>query len=174
MCLSPVVHESPKKIYHGQWKTYMENMSYSLEDEESCDVTVTAGRFSIKAHKTVLQSVFTHFNFDFTHPMKENNKNDDVVKLKEMKEEVLTSFLIFAYSNVLTIDNNNVQDIFVAADYFLLPKLKLFCEELIIEQLSGSNVFGLRHLGQNYHSNNLVNKADKFIASNFVKSTSGE
>ena len=169
---SAVADESPKKIFHGEWTTYEKNMAYSLEDEESCDVTVTAGSFTVKAHKAVLQSVFPVLKLTFAHSMEETNNN--VVKIKGMKEDIVKSFLMFAYSNTLTIDNDNVQDFLIAADYFLMPTLKLFCAEFMTEQLSPENVFGVRHFAQHYHSIYLVNKTNKFIASNFVESTSGE
>ena len=172
MDFQSTVNESPKKMFYNGLKTYQKNVSYSLEDIESTDVTVTTGSFSMKAHKAVLQSVFPFLKLTFTHPMQESTTN--VVKVKEMKEEILKSLLMFAYSNVLIIDNNNVQEILVAADYFLMPKLKLFCEEFITEQIEPNNTFGVRQFGQRYDSNNLVNKADKTIASNFIESTSGE
>ena len=172
MALSAVVEMSPKKVFYGEWKIYEENLPYSMEDEQSTDVTVTTGSLSIKAHKAVLQSVFPVLKLTFTHPMNESNNN--IVKVKEMKDEILKSLLLFAYSNVLTIDNKNVKEILVAADFFLMPELKLFCEEFMIEQLEPYNVFEMCHFGELYHSITLVNIANRFIANNFVESTSGE
>ena len=114
--------DASQKIFHLDQSRFHE---FHVGDEFT-DVTVKVGKLSIRCHKGVLKHMSAYFNCKFNTLMK--GKNTDVVDLYGIDEESLTRFIEMAYSNQLTVDVNNVQQITFVADYFLIDKLKLFCE----------------------------------------------
>ena len=70
---------------------------------------------------------------------------------------------------IFLININNVQKVFVTADYLVMSELKLFCELFMIEELNFTNLFVLRSFGQHFHSGYLVNKAVKFNAATLAE-----
>ena len=136
------------------------------------DVTIKVRGLSMRCHKRVLEAMSPYFERKFNTHLKDNNTN--IVDLEADNEGGIKSLIEMAYSNQLIVNVNKVQDIVVAADYLLMDKPKLFCEEFLIEELDASNVFGFLHFGLLFNLRKLVVRADKFIACNFVECSSGD
>ena len=157
-----------KKIFHGTPNSYRQK--FRMGDNFS-NVIIKAGILSIRSHKCVLKTLSPYYQRMFTHPLKENN-TDVVVHKGQHDAGTIISLIDMAYSNQLTVDSSNVQDIIVAADYLRMDDLKLFCEEFMGQQLYTSNALGFHQFGEFFCFKNLLSRADKYIASNFVEITS--
>ena len=156
------ITDTSQKIFHlDQYRSH----GFEVGDEFS-DVTVKTGTTSIRCHKRVLEIMSPYFKGKFTTLLKDNNT--DVVDLGGIYKESFPSFIEMAYSNQLRVDVNNVQQVTLAADFLLMDKLKLFCEDFLIEQLHATNVFGFRNFSQKFGLFRLLVTADKLIASNFA------
>ena len=110
-----------------------------------CDVTLRVGSNNIPAHKVVLLTLSPYFWTKFTGPLSDENQR--IFKLKEVNYEATESLVQFAYTGELRVDINNVETLYAAANYFQIEKVKGFCEEFIVENLSTANVFGVQQLG---------------------------
>ena len=168
MDITQSVGDVSQKIFHVDQPQLNQ---FQIGDENS-DVTVRLGVVSMRCHKRVLESMSAYFKCKFNTTLEDNNTN--VVELEADDQESVKSLIEMAYSSQLSVDVNNVKDIAVAADYLLMDKLKLFCENFFIEELDSSKVFGFRHFGLDLCLPNLVIRADKFIASNFAECASGD
>ena len=136
------------------------------------DVTVQVGAVSMRCHKRVLENLSSFFKRKFTTSLIGNNA--DVVNIEGVEQRSISSLIEMAYSTQLVVDVNNIEDIVMAADFLLMKKLKLFCEEMLIEQLDNTNVFRFHHLGDRLCLSSLFTIADKFIVNIFAKSTTTE
>ena len=123
------------KVYHGDSLQHTV-MTTSREAQDSDDLTVSFGNFKMSLNKFILKSVSPYFKRMFHRRWKENASK--VVDCKSVDQAPLESLLKFSNSNTLKVDINNFQKILVAADYFLMCKLKLFCVEFLNENLDAS------------------------------------
>ena len=74
----------------------------------------------------------------------------------------------FAYTGELRVDINNVETLYTTANYFKIEKVKGFCEEFIIENLTTENVIGVNQLGDFFTSAALIDGSNTFISNHFV------
>ena len=152
------------EIYHGN--SFRLNCLQTLRlGDDQCDVTIKVGNSIIKAHKSVIRRAFPFFKLMFRSKFREMITN--YVEIQGIPEETFQVFLKLAYTDKLTVNINNVQLIYSAADYFYDEKLKSFCEEFLFEHLDVVNALEVRRLGLHYWSSSLVQETDIFIAKSF-------
>ena len=171
MSLTRGNHETQEKLYKGGSSHYAEFEEMRLNGT-LCDVTLRVGSLNIPVHRVVLAAIFTYFRLKFTQKIFEKNKK--VIKLKGVDEEAVLSLVKFAYTSELSVNVDNVQSLYAAADYFQIEKIKLFCKEFLIEQLDAENAFKVRELGERFLSDDLIEQANKVISKRFTEVTSSE
>ena len=180
------VDESTVKVYDCG-SDHLKDIDMTRVNDQNCDVTLRFGSQTKRAHKSVLASMFLYFERMFTHPLQENNTSvvdifvsnkkthpfeeniSGFASISRVDEDIIESFIRLAYTGTLTVDRNNVESVFIAADYFQNDDLKRFCEEFFVEQLDGSNALNFRKFGKCFHLVNLVKAADKVITRNFLE-----
>ena len=89
------------------------------------DVTIRIGCKDIQAHKVVLTEYFPYFQVMFSRQFTE--KNQKVIVLQGVDGDATASLINFAYSGNLLVHVNNVQSLYVAADFFDMENAKHFC-----------------------------------------------
>jgi speckle-type POZ protein len=111
-----------------------------FEDMTLSDVTFNIGERQFKAHKCILASNSQVFMAMFEHPTKENITNQVVIE--DIEPEVFQELLRFIYtgrlSSPLTLDTMATR-LFVAADKYLLDRLKSECEIHLLRRMSADN-----------------------------------
>ncbi|KAL5277585.1 hypothetical protein ACFFRR_002670 [Megaselia abdita] len=90
----------------------------------------------IKAHKIILISRSTFFKRMFECESLESKTN--VVKC-DFKSEIMKVVLIYLYSGKF--EGKELFEIYEAADYYDLTELKLFLENMLIQEMDCSNIF---------------------------------
>ena len=108
------------------------------------------------------------FNVSFLQTYVHSSIITGVVHICNNDEDIVQDFIRLAYTGKLTVDRNNVESVFIAADYFQSYDLKHFCEEFFFEQLDGTNALNFRKFGECFHLVKLVKSTDKVISSNFL------
>ena len=157
------------KIYKGG-PTNFAGLEILRLSGKFCNVILRVGTHDVAAHKVVLLTLSPYFWTMFTGPLSDENKR--IFELKGVNDEATASLVQFAYTGELCVDVNNVQSLYTAANFFQIEKVKVFCEEFLVENLEIENAFGVHHLGEFFTSVALSERVNTFISNNFAEITS--
>ena len=75
--------------------------------------------------------------------------------------------LDFCYTGEVTVTENNVEDLFLAADLLGFSYAKEACASFLLEQLDPGNCLGILQLGENHTSTALCSNTQSYINANF-------
>ena len=78
-----------------------------------CDVVLRAGGQEIHTHRAILAACSSYFLAMFTHELRE--REQEVVDIKDMNPEILSSLVDFAYTGEIDITVENVQEVLSAS-----------------------------------------------------------
>lgn len=126
------------------------------------DVTIVVGTERFKAHRLILASLSDYFPPLF----KVDEKDSGEVTLHKIEPEDFSVLLHFAYTGVLKITKENVQNILIAADYLSIGEVKALCMEFMVSQLDCDNVCDVLMFTRAYSLLDLEQKALDFLKSN--------
>ena len=91
-------------------------------NEDFSDVEIHCKDIRLKAHKAILASRSSVFQAMFTNPCKESQTGS--VTINNMEPEVLQDLINFIYSCKVKKLKENVADLFIAADMYMMESLK--------------------------------------------------
>ena len=91
-------------------------------NEDFSDVEIHCKDIRLKAHKAILASRSSVFQAMFTNPCKESQTGS--VTINNMEPEVLKDLINFIYSCKVKKLKENVADLFIAADMYMMESLK--------------------------------------------------
>lgn len=120
-----------------------EQLGGLLSNKIGVDITIEVGGKSFKAHKCVLAASSPVFKALLFGGMIEVKKKK--IKIKDMEAPVFQAMLHFIYNDTLPeidkhADTVMTQHLLVAADRYLLKRLKLTCEQKLCNNLDTSKV----------------------------------
>jgi hypothetical protein len=118
-------------------KGIVEKLQSFCRDKSMCDVTLTAGDYSIQAHKVVLAANSDYFCAMFSGNWTEKQK--DNVTLHELTPLGLKAIIEFSYHGTLTVDIENIGEIVSAIHHCQLVKACKPCEDYLINKINKSN-----------------------------------
>lgn len=181
---------SNKKIYgrSGYAVRLLENLSELRKCEQLCDVELLSGLDSqmkqeprvILAHRNVLAAATPYFNAMFTSGLMESefedrssrgedknkNKRQKLV-LQSVSHKPLEALIDFIYSGKLSLCQENVQDILVAADMIELKEVVEICTEFLKVELHETNCIGIYRFADGHNIEGLKEVALRHIFDNF-------
>jgi speckle-type POZ protein len=153
-----------------------------LQTKVGADVTFSVSGETFAAHRCVLAARSPVFMAQLFGPMKEGTTTG-VIQIKDMEAKVFSGLLSFIYTDLFPgfeeartqVDEEGqeegvdatslqwVQDLFVAADRYDLQRLKLFCEELLCENIDVSSVTSTLALAEQHHCRGLKEECLQFL-----------
>lgn len=97
------------------------------------------------------------------------------IKMDDTSVDAVTQLLNFIYTDAFDADDDNIYDLFVAADKYDIPGLKDRCRDLLMEDLDVSSATDCFRLAYLSRCQELLEKSLKIIAENLdeVKATEG-
>jgi len=111
----------------------------------------------------------------FTQDMKESKEL--TISLKKMTTmPIFIQILEFLYTDESPrISLNSVMELFEAADSFGIDRLKFFCEQSILQNISVENAADILHISDMHNSKEMRQEAMQFVLSSFdeVSKTDG-
>jgi hypothetical protein len=107
-----------------------------------CDVVLRAGGREIPTHRAVLSACSSYFLAMFTHELLESGQ--EVVEIKDMDPDILSSLVDFAYTGLITVTVENVQEVLSAASLLQISQVQNLCCEFLKKQLDASNCLGIK------------------------------
>ncbi len=165
--MSPVF--SPAK----SWKAVADHHHFKIlqglddlrQHEVLCDVVLKVDRVCIPAHRAVLASFSSYFKTMFTSGWQECNRKD--VQMHGVDGEAVKSLVDYAYRGVLDITEDNVEDLFSAANLLELPAALELCGAFLLQHLHPSNCIGFAVMADRYRCKELREQSQKFICDHF-------
>ncbi|KRT81641.1 BTB And C-terminal Kelch domain containing protein [Oryctes borbonicus] len=141
------------------------NLNQLRQNSRFCDVEIVAGDKIIKAHKAVLAASSNYFQAMFTGGLCEKDQNS--VELHAISSHILEILINFIYSGEVCINQNNVQELIVAADMLELHEVVLGCSNFLIKELHPINAVGIFRFAEAHNCTELMTASYEFILNHF-------
>lgn len=142
-----------------------ERLGALLSSKKGVDIIFEVAGKSFHAHKTVLAASSPVFEAQLFGQMGEAKKNK--IKISDMKAPVFQSMLHFIYNDMLPHDNHAdavmTQHLLVAADRYMLEKLRLTCERKLCESLDMSSVGTTLALAEQHNLTRLKTECLRYL-----------
>ena len=117
-------------------------------------------------HKLILASATPYFRAMFLADMKESQQPR--VKIKGLDSSALEQLLEFCYTATVTINSDNVQQLFIASGMLQFPKIQDSCMQYLMNNLHESNCIGIWKLADVMQQNQkTIEKLEAYIKTNF-------
>jgi len=168
----------------------LENLSELRKYDQLCDVELSSGLDSqneedpkvILAHRNVLAAATPYFNAMFTSGLMESefeersSRGEDKdgkkdkrqrIVLQSIEHKPLEAVVDFMYSGKLSLCQENVQDILVAADMIELKEVVEICTEFLKVELHETNSIGIYRFADGHNIQGLKEVALRHIFDNF-------
>lgn len=123
-----------------------------LTNNEFSDLTIKAEEKTYHLHKCILTSCSDVFETMFNIDMKEKGQN--LVKIKNIKSNVLDEFFLFIYTGKVRSMRGVITELLTVAEQYNVKSLKELCEEKMCESLNNCNALEYLKLG-------IINNAEK-------------
>lgn len=127
------VHEVNDVKYRNH---LLSKLASQQRDGVLCDVVLLIKDREFPAHKGVLAAASEYFLALFTTEMME--KNCTSVQL-DLCPDIMQDLLNYIYTGMVTLNEFNVKDLIMAADYLIITDLKQMATEYLVSLLSVSN-----------------------------------
>ncbi len=132
-----------------------------------CDITISVDDHKFTAHRIVLASSIPYFNAMFLNEMIESRQ--EVITINSVDHNAMEQFINYSYNGIITITNENVQSLLIAANFFHLKNIKTACCEFIKKRLTIQDVLPIRTFADQLMCHDLILCCNRFANKNFNK-----
>ena len=131
-----------------------------------CDVIVSTEGRAFQAHKIVLAASSSFFQSLFTVDMSEKHKQ--TIKMDNIDSATMNRVLNYIYTGCIIHPNSeDAKELYLAADYLILPGLKNKAVEIMVEALSAESCLRTLVWSHKFSSRALFAHTFRFILDNF-------
>ena len=130
-----------------------------------CDVVLRAGGQEIHTHRAILAACSSYFLAMFTHELRE--REQEVVDIKDMNPEILSSLVDFAYTGEIDITVENVQEVLSASSLLQIIQVQDICCDFLKKQLDATNCLGIKNFAEANGCSQLSSLIDSFARQHF-------
>ncbi|KAF6090731.1 kelch like family member 4 [Phyllostomus discolor] len=145
----------------------LHKMENYLKEKQLCDVLLIAGHLRIPAHRLVLSAVSDYFAAMFTNDVLEAKQEE--VKMEGVDPNALNSLVQYAYTGVLQLKEDTIENLLAAACLLQLTQVIDVCSNFLIKQLHPSNCLGIRSFGDAQGCAELLSVAHKYTMEHFIE-----
>uniref|UniRef100_A0AAR2KHI3 BTB domain-containing protein n=1 Tax=Pygocentrus nattereri TaxID=42514 RepID=A0AAR2KHI3_PYGNA len=149
-----------REIRHGK----QEN-GKNTTDNEHCDVVIKVDATEFSAHKIILCGCSNYFRALFSRIWSPSKKR--VYKIPGISAEMMSLIIDHAYTRSVTINQENVKELLIAADYLCVLDLRQACCEFLEKQLCVENCIDIWGFAEFYSCLQLQQNAYLFILHHF-------
>uniref|UniRef100_A0A665UIN5 Kelch-like protein 10 n=2 Tax=Echeneis naucrates TaxID=173247 RepID=A0A665UIN5_ECHNA len=142
-------------------------------EQQLCDVVIRVDGVEFHVHKLILCNCSPYFRALFTHWSTPDSR---VFDIPNVSLDMMRLIIEFAYTGSVPVTQENIQEVFVAADRFAIAGILKACSQILEEQLDVQNCISIWWFTDLYYHPELKHKAFLFILKHFeeVAATSGE
>ncbi|XP_076009808.1 kelch-like protein 10 [Genypterus blacodes] len=134
--------------------------------EELCDAVIRVQKEDFHIHRVILSGCSEYFRSLFTrwsHPA------DQVYQIDQVSPEIMRVIIEFAYMGSKEVHQQNVEELYIACDFFKVTGLMEACCRFMGEHLSKENCFDIWQLTETFFCPTLNNDAFNFILLHFTE-----
>ncbi|KAK3738704.1 hypothetical protein QZH41_006249 [Actinostola sp. cb2023] len=135
------------------------------QERRFCDVTLIVEGKQFHAHQIILAARSKYFYGVFTNDMLE--KRSQTVSLGELSASAMESLLEYLYTGDVEVNEPNAEDLVIAANYLLLPRLKLLAGKFLEREMIASNCVYYFKFAEQYNCKELKHYCSQMIRTNF-------
>ncbi|XP_059189619.1 kelch-like protein 10 [Centropristis striata] len=133
-------------------------------EQTLCDALIRVDNFEFYAHKLILCNCSSYFKALFTHWSTPDSR---VYDIPNVSPDMMKIIIDFAYTNFAPVTQENVQELFIAADQFNVMGIIQACSDFLEEQLTPQNCIGIWWFTDAYYTPELKHKAFLFMLNRF-------
>ncbi|KAG8544922.1 hypothetical protein GDO81_021625 [Engystomops pustulosus] len=148
---------------HANW--ILQSLNQDRENGLFTDITLRVDGRSFFCHKVILSSKSSYFKAMFTNGLRESS--DKVVDLHDISALVMGLVLDFMYDGMISIQEDNVEDILQASDLLHICSLRDECVRFLDGQLDPSNCVGIMKFADMFSICSLSEKSKKLLMEGF-------
>ncbi|KAF5892146.1 kelch-like protein 40a [Clarias magur] len=163
MAAEPVDPVTEPRRY--QQSLLMGGLCELLENDKFVDCVLKIKDQDFPCHKLVLAASSPYFKAMFLSDMKESKKRE--VVLKDVEPDIMGMILKYIYTCDINLTEQNVQDIFMAANIYQIPSIFSVCVSFLEHKLVLSNCLAIFRLGLLLECPRLASKARDYICERF-------
>lgn len=93
----------------------------------------------------------------------------DMITINNIDANALEQFINYSYNGNITITNENVESLLIAANFFDLQTIKSACSDFIKKRLSVNDAFCIRQFAEQFMCRDLISSVNRFINKHFSK-----
>ncbi|GAB1609959.1 kelch-like protein 9 [Argonauta hians] len=149
----------------GHGSKLMKGYHKLKEDEHLFDYTIFVENSSISVHKTLLAASSDYFYAMLTGSMKESR--EDSVTLHGLTAVGVRAIIDFAYTGLLGITSENIDDILLAASHLQVNDSVELCSEYLVKSINMKSCVDVLILADLYSLVKAQEKSRDFIRENF-------
>ncbi|XP_034393457.1 kelch-like protein 10 isoform X1 [Cyclopterus lumpus] len=142
-------------------------------EQELCDAVVRVDSVEFPVHKIILCNCSPYFQALFTHW---STPDSQVFDISNVSPDIMKLIIEFAYTDSVPVTQENVEELFIAADQFIVEGIVQACCSFLEEYLSPENCISIWWFTDVYYAPELNRKAFLYTIAHFkeVASTSEE
>ncbi|KAL9930117.1 kelch-like protein 23 [Glossina fuscipes fuscipes] len=156
----------------GYGNTFLDGLSKMRVGQKLCDFSLDVQGEIIYVHKVVLALASDYFASMFDIDMEEKRKG--VIKLKDVDIITIHTLVEYIYSGVITLTEENVENLLSIADLFQILWVKEQCAEFLKLSVNQKNCFRIRKFADMHCCKELLDFSHKYILDNFHNLTDEE
>ncbi|GCB78761.1 kelch-like protein 40b [Scyliorhinus torazame] len=159
----PIDPAEEPRIY--QQTLLQEGLRDLLENNKFVDCILKVKGKEFPCHRLVLAACSPYFRAMFLSDLEESKKRE--ITLEDVEPEMVEVLLTYIYSSEVQLNDNNVQDIFTAANMFQIPSIFTVCISYLQKRLGLSNCLAIFRLGLMLDCPRLAVGARDFVCDHF-------
>ncbi len=136
-----------------------------------CDVVLRVGGQEVHAHRAILAASSAYFLAMFTNEMKESEQ--DVIEMRDLDPDILSSLIDFTYTGDVTITIDNVQEVLSVASLLQIRQVQDICCNFLKQQLDANNCLGIKNFAEANGCQQLTDVIENFARRNFPEVAAG-
>ncbi|KAM9367004.1 kelch-like protein 10 [Symphorus nematophorus] len=142
-------------------------------NKELCDAVIRVDNAEFHAHKVILCNCSSYFRALYIRWLSPDIR---VYDIPNVSADMMKLIIEFAYTGFVPVTQENVKELFIAADYFNVLGIRQACSDFMEEQLTPHNCIGIWWFSDVFNDPQLKHKAFLFMLKHFeeVAATSEE
>ncbi|KYR00800.1 hypothetical protein DLAC_02853 [Tieghemostelium lacteum] len=147
--------------------TLSKDLYYLINNTSYKDVTFIVEDKEIHAWKGILCARSDYFRAMFETPLKESIES--TIKIESISHSTFLLVMEYLYTGSIpeTLSLDDSMSLFIASNRFMLHRLNLLCERLIVRELNVNNVYSTFKLTDIYETSFLLSESVKFLSENY-------
>ena len=130
-----------------------------------CDTTIKTEGKDFPVHRCVLTAASPYFRAMFTSEFRENDSG--FVELKNVTGAIMNEIIQFMYTGKAETDSSSAQELIMAADFLMLPSLKLKASKFLEGTISVTNCLALESFARQFNCDLLKQASVSYKMENF-------